>query len=122
MKLFQSRKERVISFIRGCLPALLLLLVVLAFVLAIQEASDTSLSSQQSTLERALSAGAIRTYALTGCYPESLDELLDTYHITYDRKKYIVEYIPQGANLIPSIFVIPVGGQQEAHLPQRRSQ
>ncbi len=113
MKLFQTRKDRLKSIIRLVLPPLVPALAVLVFVLAISAASDTSQSSQQATLERALSAGAIRTYALTGCYPQSLDELLEVYHITYDSNKYIVEYVPQGSNLVPSIFVIPIGGPQE---------
>ena len=37
------------------------------------------------------------------------------YHITYDTEKFVVEYIPNGSNLLPSISVLPLkakkGGQ-----------
>ena len=59
-------------------------------------------------LSQALEGGAIRTYALTGRYPQSLDELLSDYHITYDSEKFVVEYVPNGSNLLPSISVLPV--------------
>ena len=61
-------------------------------------------------LEQALKNGAIRTYALTGTYPESLSQLLSDYHITYDKTKFVVEYVPNGSNLLPSISVIALSG------------
>ena len=30
------------------------------------------------------------------------------YHITYDMEKFVVEYIPNGSNLLPSISVLPL--------------
>ena len=113
MKLFLSRKEHMKRMIRALLPAAVMLLVVAAFLYAVNTASESSLSSQQASLERALASGAVRTYALTGCYPESLKELTDTYRITYNPKKFIVEYVPEGSNLMPSIFVIPLQKPQE---------
>ena len=61
-------------------------------------------------LEQALKNGAIRTYALTGTYPESLSQLLLDYHNTYDKTKFVVEYVPNGSNLLPSISVIALSG------------
>ncbi|MBR2258450.1 MAG: hypothetical protein IJ899_14185 [Blautia sp.] len=103
----ESGRARLWRYIKNIFPILFLGLIVSFFVLGIRAASESSVSNQQKSLERALHGGAIRTYALTGCYPESLDELLDAYHITYDTRKFIVEYTPQASNLLPSIFVIP---------------
>ena len=64
------------------------------------------------SLTLALEGGAIRTYALTGQYPQSLDELLSDYHITYDSEKFVVEYVPNGSNLLPSISVLPVNARK----------
>ena len=63
---------------------------------------------KQQALEQALEQGAIRTYALSGQYPQSLNELLEDYHITYDHSPFVVEYMPNGSNLLPSISVIPL--------------
>ena len=54
--------------------------------------------------------GAFRTYALSGTYRVSLSELLSDYHITYDKTKFVVEYVPNGSNLLPSISVIALSG------------
>ena len=67
---------------------------------------------EQVTLTQALEGGAVRTYALTGRYPQSLDELLSDYHITYDSEKFVVEYVPNGSNLLPSISVLPVNARK----------
>lgn len=67
-------------------------------------------TQEQDALEQALKNGAIRTYALTGTYPESLSQLLLDYHITYDKTKFVVEYVPNGSNLLPSISVIALSG------------
>ena len=107
MHLFISKESSGKKLITAILPAALLLAVVIVFYIAVGGASEQSMASQMDALKRALSGGAVRTYALTGAYPESLEELLRDYHITYDAHKYIVEYTPNGANLLPSIFVIP---------------
>ena len=36
----------------------------------------------------------------------SLDQILNDYHITYDRSRFVVEYTPNGSNLLPYISVI----------------
>ena len=41
-----------------------------------------------------------------------LDELLNDYHITYDSEKFVVEYVPNGSNLLPSISVLPVNARK----------
>ena len=63
-------------------------------------------------LKQALEQGAIRTYAMTGQYPQSLDELLNDYHITYDSDKFVVEYVPNSSNLLPSISVLILSSQK----------
>lgn len=49
---------------------------------------------------------------MTGQYPQSLDELLNDYHITYDSDKFVVEYVPNSSNLLPSISVLILSSQK----------
>mgnify|MGYP000077374517 CR=1 FL=1 len=35
-----------------------------------------------------------------------LEQILNDYHITYDRSRFVVEYTPNGSNLLPYISVI----------------
>ena len=42
------------------------------------------------------------SYAMNGQYPESLDQILNDYHITYDRSRFVVEY----TQTVPTYFLI----------------
>ena len=50
---------------------------------------------------------------MTGEYPEALSQLLDDYHITYDKTRFVVEYVPNGSNLLPSVSVIALNGSRK---------
>ena len=105
MELFESRRTKFLRAFFLLFPALLLVLSCTLFVAGVSSTSD-----QAVHMEQALKNGAIRTYALTGTYPESLSQLLLDYHITYDKTKFVVEYVPNGSNLLPSISVIALSG------------
>ena len=113
MELFESRRKK---FLRGILllfPVFLLILVCVLFVAGVSRTSGQTLASEQTALEQALKSSAIRTYAITGEYPEDLAQILNDYHITYDKNRFIVEYIPNGSNLLPSISVITRPGSSK---------
>lgn len=110
MELFESRRTKFLRAFFLLFPALLLVLSCILFVAGVSSTSDQAVHKEQGALEQALKNGAIRTYALTGTYPESLSQLLSDYHITYDKNKFVVEYVPNGSNLLPSISVIALSG------------
>lgn len=107
--IFEPRRRRAGRALRYLLPAVLPVLLCAVFLIALSRASDDTLAKEQATLTQALENGAVYTYALTGNYPESLSQLLDEYHITYDKEKFVVEYVPNGSNLFPMISVLPLG-------------
>ena len=82
-----------------------------SFMLGISVAG-TEAVNRTDHFEAGLGAGGIRTYAMTGQYPQSLDELLNDYHITYDSDKFVVEYVPNSSNLLPSISVLILSSQK----------
>ncbi len=91
MELFESRRTKFLrAFFLLFFPALLLVLSCTLFVAGVSSTSDQAVHKEQDALEQALKNGAIRTYALTGTYPESLSQLLSDYHITYDKTKFVV--------------------------------
>lgn len=116
MDLFENQKTKFFRNIKLLLPVLFLAGVCLLFLFGVSRTSDQTLQKEQATLTKALQNGAVHAYALTGCYPESLDDLLTEYHISYDREKFVVEYVPNGSNLLPMIAVFPLengkGGRQ----------
>ena len=112
MDLFEPTGRRVRWQIRHFLPVFVLAVLFLVFYLGISVAGTEAVNKEQTTLKQALEQGAIRTYAMTGQYPQSLDELLNDYHITYDSDKFVVEYVPNSSNLLPSISVLILSSQK----------
>ena len=99
MDIFETRLIRIRRIFRFIVPILFAAVLCLIFYLGIARTQTDSLEKEQVTLTQALEGGAIRTYALTGQYPQSLDELLS-------------EYVPNGSNLLPSISVLPVNARK----------
>ena len=97
MELFDSHRKKFLRF---------LILISSIFFISVSFASDETLHKEQQALEQALENGAIRSYAMNGQYPESLDQILNDYHITYDRSRFVVEYTANGSNLLPYKSVI----------------
>lgn len=91
---------------------LILAAVCAVFYLGISSIGNEAITQEQASLRQALEQGAIRTYAMTGAYPQSLDELLTDYGISYDHSKFIVEYVPNGSNLLPSVSVLTLNSSE----------
>ena len=110
MELFESRRKKILRSLQILFPILLLALVCILFTAGVSHTSGQTIQREQTALEQVLKNSAVRTYAMTGEYPESLAQLLADYHITYDKTKFIIEYVPNGSNLLPSISVIALKG------------
>ena len=65
-------------------------------------------SSQMDSLRLAIVRSAVHCYAMEGKYPESLDYIRDHYGISWDEKKYIVDYEITGANMMPDVAVFSI--------------
>ena len=113
MELFESRRKKFLRSILLLFPVLLLAMVCILFASGVSHTSGQTLKKEQAALEQTLKNSAVRTYAMTGEYPESLSQILNDYHITYDRTKFVIEYVPNGSNLLPSISVIALGGNSK---------
>lgn len=71
--------------------------------------SDTASTSQLESLRQAIVRSAVHCYAMEGAYPESIDYLKEHYGISWDEKKYVVDYEITGSNLMPGVFVFEIG-------------
>lgn len=106
MNLFETKRSRFFHKMWRFCPILVLAGICAVFYLGISSIGNEAVTQEQNSLRQALEQGAIRTYAITGAYPQSLDELLEDYGISYDHSKFIVEYVPNGSNLLPSVSVL----------------
>ena len=107
MELFDSHRKKFLRRFSLLLPLCFLILISSYFFSSVSALHPIeTLHKEQQALEQALENGTIRSYAMNGQYPESLDQILNDYHITYDRSRFVVEYTPNGSNLLPYISVI----------------
>ncbi len=90
------------------LPLLTGLLILLLFLQGVQSVSDTTAAKQQESLETALSRSIAQCYAVEGMYPPSLNYLKEHYGLTYDESKFLIDYQPMGANLMPEVVILSI--------------
>ena len=65
-------------------------------------------TSQADSLRLAIVRSAVHCYAMNGKYPESLGYIRDHYGVSWDEKKYIVDYEITGANMMPDVAVFSI--------------
>ena len=79
---------------------------MILFLYGIGNISATTDAEQQRTLADALRRCAVQNYALTGSYPDTLEDLLAHYAVAYDDDKFTIHYEPFGSNIMPDITII----------------
>ena len=67
--------------------------------------SDQAEVQQMEQLREVINRDMVNCYALEGRYPQSLDYMKEHYGLTYNEKKFFVDYEIIGANLMPEIRV-----------------
>ncbi|SEA40812.1 hypothetical protein SAMN04515656_10994 [Eubacterium aggregans] len=85
-------------------------LVAGVFILGIFQVSSASNTEEIQNLKNAVQHAVVHCYATEGRYPQSLSYLEEHYGLSYDNKKYLVDYTPYGTNIFPGITIIPLGG------------
>ena len=93
MELFESHRKKFFRNMLVVFPLLFLLVIASVFFTGVSFTSKNTLQKEQQLLEQSLKRGAVHTYALTGRYPESAEELIKDYHITYDSSRFVIEYV-----------------------------
>ena len=85
--------------------------IIIAFLLGISFISSTSSKDQKQVLTDAVSRDIIHCYAVEGYYPPSLTYIENHYGLTYDKSRYIVDYVPVGDNIMPSVTIVEIHGK-----------
>ncbi len=68
--------------------------------------NQSAVDNQKKSLEQALHRGIIECYAIEGRYPESLDYLVNEYHVFYSQDDFDIDYDIIASNIMPSVKVI----------------
>lgn len=104
MARFNAKKEK--KNIMVFLPAFLLAVVLLVFVLTTNKLSSTNTNQEYEILDKALTRSITQCYALEGTYPPSLVYLEENYGLTYNKDHFFVDYQYIGSNLRPDVTII----------------
>jgi hypothetical protein len=90
------------------------LLTVLLFGLGASAINSKSTEEQVDALEESVRRSVVLYYAIEGRYPSDVEELKENYGLRYNEDQFIVNIHSNFTeNLMPDIFVMPVGGEDE---------
>lgn len=101
--------RRVVTTAAGACCAVVLLIYGTS---SIRQSAD---ASQMDSLRQAILRSAVHCYAMEGRYPESLDYIKSHYGISWDSRKYMVDYEITGANLMPDVIVFSIKNKEAPH-------
>ena len=101
-----SLKKRIIESMN--FSVFFFLVVIIAFLFGISFISSTSSRDQKQVLTDAVSRDVIHCYAVEGYYPPSLSYIEDHYGLTYDKNRYLIDYVPIGDNILPSVTIVEI--------------
>ena len=87
------------------------LIIIIAFLFGISFIASTSSKDQKQVLTDAVSKDIIHCYAIEGYYPPSLAYLEDHYGLTYDKERYLVDYVPVGDNIMPDVTIVEINSK-----------
>lgn len=88
------------------LPILTVAACLFLLIGGLGKISKTTESQQKQSIERAIMQGAAHCYATEGSYPQDIQYLKDHYGLSYDEKKYFVDYSVFATNIVPDVTVI----------------
>ena len=86
-------------------------IIIAVFLVGISFIASTSSKDQKQVLTDAVNKDIIHCYAVEGYYPPSLAYIEDHYGLTYDKSRYLVDYVPVGDNIMPSVTIVEIHGK-----------
>lgn len=88
------------------LPIISLLVMMVFFWQGLAQIEQVTQKEEERSLEKAIVHSAIHNYATKGVYPENLNVIKKDYGMSYDSKKYVINYEIFADNIMPKIQVI----------------
>lgn len=105
-----ATKSRSRDFPGLILPVSGFILILFLFFAGVGQISQSSGRQELESLTQAVHRNIIHCYAIEGQYPPSLEYMEEHYGLTYDPSRYFIDYQPSGANIMPSVTIIPLEG------------
>lgn len=96
------------------ITAVVFVLTIALFAVGASAINSKSGNEQADTLEDSVRRAIILYYSIEGHYPSSVEDLKESYGLRYNPDKFIVSIHSNFTeNLLPDIFVMPVGGENK---------
>ena len=83
-----------------------IIIIFIFIVFGFRGIDESTRQQQRESLEKALNRGVLQCYAQEGRYPESLDYLVQNYHIIYDEEAFEIKYQTVASNIVPDVTII----------------
>ncbi|MBR6451452.1 MAG: hypothetical protein IKS87_01985 [Lachnospiraceae bacterium] len=90
---------------------LFFLTVIGIFLYGIATVSSGSTRDEKRILDEAIHKDIVHCYAVEGMYPPSLSYMEEHYGLTFDHDKFLVDYEPIGANIMPNVTILERSGR-----------
>lgn len=110
MARFTTTKTSSHGFIKTIAFLLLFAVVLVVFLVGINNMNTSSNDHQRETLETALNRDIVYCYATEGSYPADLEYIKEHYGLIYNESRFFVGYRLMGANIYPDVTIIELEG------------
>jgi len=94
------------NFRSALVPIVFTLVVIAMIVFGLRQAEEASRAEGLRVLDESIRRAVVKSYAVEGRYPESVEYLETRYGIHIDRSRYVVHYSIFAENIFPEIAVI----------------
>lgn len=98
--------QKKIDFNIGTLIAVIMLLAVIVWsIYGVNNAENIQSKQEKTELENSINKTITLCYSIEGCYPPSVQYLIDNYNLKVDSSKYVVHYEVFASNIAPEVEV-----------------
>lgn len=106
MNRFSKRRESPFILRELAMPVAFFAAVMVLFFAGMRSVDSAAQQEQLESTRRAISRAAVHCYAVEGFYPPDLSYLEERYGLRVNHEKYMVDYRPFAANMMPDITVL----------------
>lgn len=102
-----KKENKSVSSLKTLGVALVILVMVFAIAItAISSVQSSRKAENAEIIETGVRRAAMECYANEGFFPESIDYLIENYHLYTDTEHCIIHYSAISSNIMPEIKVI----------------
>lgn len=110
---FQKKAKLSLTRLWTFLSGFLVITALLFFFLSADTLEENTQKQQTEQLTKVIKQDIVQCYALEGTYPPNLQYLEEHYGLTYDKKRFYVDYLAIGSNIFPDITVVVLSGDSQ---------